>query len=83
MAIASGVEEALRGPPGGGVWGKVAPPGVANKVGLARRWLALHVQLFSQAVKLRPPSPPDGESTCSEGEESSRKLVESEMDVGK
>jgi len=78
MAISSGVEEALRGPPGGGVWGKVAPPGVAKKVGLARRWLALHVQLFTTAVKLHA-SPHEQsaraarmsrESRCSEVDES-------------
>ena len=50
LACRDGVEEALRGPPGGGLWVKVAPPSVASKLDLARRWLALHVRLFGDSL---------------------------------
>ena len=53
QAVSEGVEQALRGPPGGGVWSKVLPGPVASKVDLARRWLALHMSLLSGAAKER------------------------------
>ena len=70
LAVMDGVEKALRGPPGGGVWSAVAPPKVVATVELARRYLAMYVQLWESprsrhTRRAQQPSAPPGAAPTS------------------